>query len=76
VASGDRELAFGAVARMDRALQMSEQAVRVGGGLVVCFASLGVSSGSMAVGIKNGCFSNWKESPHFTKPNSMERKIL
>lgn len=60
----------------DQALQISECAIGVAGGLVGCFDSLGLSPGSKMVGIKNGCLSDWKESPHFTRPNSIDHRIL
>ena len=36
---------------------------------------LGVSDNS-AEGMKNGCLRGSNESPHFTRPNSMERRTL
>ena len=46
-------------------------------GLVGCFASfsLGVS-GNKAYKIKNGCLRNSNESPHFSRPNLIERRTL
>ena len=32
--------------------------------------------GSKAVGMKNGCFKGSNESPHFTRPISIDRSTL
>ena len=60
----------------DQASQMSDRVIDEEG-LVGCFASfsLGVSD-NKADGIKNGCLSDSNESPHFSRPNSIERRTL
>ena len=45
------------------------------GGFDWCFPGMRLvaDGSSKAVGMKNDCLKDLKESPHFTRPNSMDR---
>ena len=48
------------------------------GGFVCCFpvVGLGTGAGNRLVGMKNVCLKGSKESPHFTRPNAIDLKML
>ena len=64
----------------DHASQMSPRGIEEEEiwGFACCFPVVGLDTGTgnRAVGIKNVCLKGSKESPHFTRPNSIELKTL